>query len=169
MRRLADQLSVGTMTLYGYFRNKGDLLDAAVDLAAREFVAPPRRGGPRRRMETYMHAVYDWLVRHPSLVHVRARQPIVRPAAYGISEIGMQTLLDGGLAPADAALAFRTLFNFVFGSVAFGLDQPASGSLPGGEFPALAAGVSAGLSGPGTARREFDYGVSRILDGLGIG
>ena len=28
MRRLADELGVGTMTLYGYFRSKSELLDA---------------------------------------------------------------------------------------------------------------------------------------------
>lgn len=168
MRRLAERLGVGTMTLYGYFRDKSDLLDGAVDLAAREFSPPPMRGGPRRRMEQFMGAVYDWLVQHPALVQVRARQPIVRPAAFGISEIGMQTLLDAGMAPADAALGFRTLFNYVFGSVAFGLDQPSGASLPSEAFPALAQGVRAGPVGPDAARTQFDYGVACILDGMGV-
>src|SRR5207237_9092478 len=33
MRRLAEQLGVGTMTLYGYFRSKDELLDAVIDAA----------------------------------------------------------------------------------------------------------------------------------------
>jgi AcrR family transcriptional regulator len=156
------------MTLYGYFRDKSDLLDAAVDLAAREFEAPAARGRPRRRMETFMAAVYDWLLQHPALVQVRARQPIVRPAAYGISEIGMKTLLEAGLAPADAALGFRTLFNYVFGAVAFGLEQPGGAALPSEAFPALASAVRAGPVGPDAARTQFDYGVACILDGMGV-
>jgi AcrR family transcriptional regulator len=156
------------MTLYGYFRNKSDLLDAVVDVAAREFQPPARRGRPRRQMETYMRAVHSWLVRHPALVQVRALQPIVRPAAFGVSEIGMQILLDAGLAPADAARAFRMLFNFVFGSAAFGSDRTAPRSLPGEPFPALAGAMAAIASNPPTAEEQFDYGLSRILDGLRI-
>jgi hypothetical protein len=107
-------------------------------------------------------------VEHPALVQIRARQPIIRPAAYGISEIGMQTLLDAGLDPADAALGFRTLFNYVFGSVAFGLDQPGGAALPGAAFPALAVAVRAGPTGRASARTQFDYGVACILDGMGV-
>lgn len=31
MRRLADDLDVGTMTLYGYFRTKEEILDGVAD------------------------------------------------------------------------------------------------------------------------------------------
>jgi TetR/AcrR family tetracycline transcriptional repressor len=168
MRRLAQTLDIGTMTLYGRFRDKSDLLDAAVDIAARDFEPPSRRGHPRRQMETYMRAVHAWLMLHPALVEIRARQPIVRPAAFGVSEIGMQILLDAGLAPAEAAKAFRTLFNFVFGSVAFGSDRTAPGSLPGAAFPALATAMTAAAANPPSAEQQFGHGLGCILDGLGI-
>ena len=50
MRRLAGELGVGTMTLYGYFRGKGELLDHAIDRAARTYELSPGEGEWRPRL-----------------------------------------------------------------------------------------------------------------------
>src|SRR4051795_7522907 len=47
MQRLAQRLGAGTMTLYGYFRGRDDLLDAVVD-AAVHGAELPRSPGPWR-------------------------------------------------------------------------------------------------------------------------
>jgi AcrR family transcriptional regulator len=177
MRRLAEDVGIGTMTLYGYFRDKRDLLDAMIDIAAEDFDPPPARGGPRSRLEAYMRATRDWLLRHPTLVQIRGSEPIVRPAAFRVSEIGMQLLLDAGLDPPEAARAFRVLFDYVFGSAAFSGPEPTAQqrraiqaavvTLPPDEFPALrtaAGGAAAALGGA----EQFEYGAARLLDGLGI-
>jgi AcrR family transcriptional regulator len=177
MRRLADDLGVGTMTLYGYFRNKDELLDAVVDAATQDFEPPARRGNPRTRLVAYARAAREWLLRHPALVQLRGREPILRPAALRITELGIEALLDAGLEPAEAARAFRVLFVYTFGAVAFSAAEPgederravtaAMRALPAAEFPALgraAEGAGAALGGA----EQFDYGVGRLLDGFGI-
>jgi AcrR family transcriptional regulator len=177
MRRLAEELGIGTMTLYGYFRNKRELLDAVIDAAAEDFVPPPRRGGHRTRLEAYMRATREWLLRHPALVQIRGTEPIVRPSAFRVSEIGMQLLLGAGLEPDEAARAFRVLFDYVFGTVAFSGAEPTAEqrraieaavlTLPPDEFPALRAAVAS--AGPALGGSEqFEYGVARLLDGLDI-
>jgi AcrR family transcriptional regulator len=175
MRRLADEVGIGTMTLYGHFRSKDELLDAAVDIAADDFEPPRLSGPPRRQLRLYMHAVRAWLLRHPTIVQIRGQEPIVRPSALRISELGMQLLLGLGVPARDAAHAFRLLFTFVFGSVAFSPAEPsaqlrratAAGvlALPPDEFPALleaAAGAAAALGGD----EPFELGLEVLLDGL---
>jgi AcrR family transcriptional regulator len=50
MRRLAAELGVGTMTLYGYFRRKEDLLDAIVDRGAERVAAAGSEGPWKQRL-----------------------------------------------------------------------------------------------------------------------
>src|SRR4051794_17987758 len=72
MRRLADHLGVGTMTLYGYFANKEDLLDAVIDAAVAEREQPVLEGPWQDQLRELMRASRRSLARHPSLVKVRA-------------------------------------------------------------------------------------------------
>ena len=175
MRRLAADLGVGTMTLYGYFRGKGELLDAVVDVAVEDFAPPAADGTFRERMTAYCEAVRAWLGRHPTLVALRGEAPITRPAAFAVSEHGMRLLLEAGFPPAEAARAFRLLFVHVFGSSAYAPRAPepperraleaALLTLPEDEFPAMrtaAVGAADALGGD----EQFAYGVDRILDGL---
>ena len=175
MRRLATELGVGTMTLYGHVRSKRELLDAAVDVAAEDFVLPAVDGDFRRRYAAYLEAVRAWLERHPALVALRGREAIVRPAAFRISEHGMRLLLDAGLPPEEAARAFRLSFTYVFGHALVSPHEPSHEeqqaigaavlSLPEDAFPAMrAAAVGAGPALGGAD--QFRYGAERLLDGI---
>ncbi len=175
MRRLADRLGVGTMTLYGYFRSKGELLDAAVGAAAADFEFDPPEGGVRERFRAYVHAAQRVLERHPALPQLRARQPIVQPSAFRMTERGIQILLDAGFPPDEAARIFRVLFIYKFGTALFGpTDLPhdqrrqvraALLLLPEDEFPAVTAaadGIAASVGGS----EQFDYGLELMLDAI---
>jgi len=175
MRRLAAELGVGTMTVYGYVRSKRELLDAAIDVAAADFVPAPRTGQLRADLLAYLDAARAWLARHPALVSLRGHEAIVRPAAFGISEHGMRLLLDAGFPPAEAARAFRLAFTYVFGHALVSPRDPTPDeqqavraavlALPEDAFPAMhaaAAGAGAALGGP----EQFRYGAERLVDGL---
>ena len=175
MRRLADQLGVGTMTLYGYFRSKDELLGGAVAAAAEDFEFEMPDGDVRERARAHIHAVRDVLERHPSLPQLRGRQPIVEAAAFRMSEPGMQILLDAGFPPDEAARAFRVLFVYIFGSMLFGPVEPspeqqrtiraALALLPDDEFPAITTAAH-GLAASTGGNVQFDYGLELILDAL---
>jgi AcrR family transcriptional regulator len=176
MRRLAERLGIGTMTLYGYVRSKDELLDAAVGAAVEEFAfTPPADASFRVRLRAHVHAVREVLERHPALPQLRGREPIVQPPAFRMSEPAMQILLDAGFPPKEAAQAFRLLFVHVFGSMLFGPSTPTAAEqraaraalhlLPEDEFPAITATADAippTMAGP----EQFDYGLEVILDGL---
>ncbi len=175
MRRLADRLGVGTMTLYGYFRSKQELLDAAVAAAVEDFDFELPEGGMRERLRAHVHAVRKVFERHPALPALRARQPIVQPAAFRMTEHAMQILLDAGFPPDEAPRAFRVLFVYEFGSMLFGGTAPSSEQrrtvraalqlLPEDEFPAVTS-VAEHLPSTVGGREQFDYGLELILDAL---
>ncbi|MDX6697065.1 MAG: hypothetical protein QOE65_462 [Solirubrobacteraceae bacterium] len=176
MRRLAGRLGVGTMTLYGYFRDKDDLLAAVVDAAAGDSPEWEERGGDwRAQLARLAHALRDGLERHPSLVQLRLRRPILTPAALRGTELAMGALLEAGLSRLDAARAFRSLFLYTFGFVAFsaggspdelrGQARGALAHLPPEEFPVLHASVeemARTLSGDD----QFEFGLAQLLDGI---
>ena len=175
MRRLARDLGVGTMTLYGHVRSKRDLVDAAIDLAAEDFAVAPGEGGFREQMLRHLDAVRAWLGRHPALVRLRGEEASVRPSAFRISEPAMALLLDAGLPPDEAARTFRVLFTYVFGHALVAPRDPSPEerralqaavlSLPEDEFPALrAAGAGAGAALGGEA--QFRHGAELLLDGI---
>ena len=175
MRRLAQRLGIGTMTLYGYFRGKEELLDAAVGAAVGEFAFEPPDGTLRERLRAHVAAVREVLERHPALPQLRGRQPIVQPPAFRMSEPAVRILLDAGFPPEEAARAFRVLFVHVFGSLLFGPDTPTPQqqrsvratllALPEDEFPAIVASAEHMAASTG-GREQFDYGLELILDAL---
>ncbi len=97
MRRLADELRVGTMTLYGYFRNKQDLLDAVVNAAVKETPLRSFEGHWREQARELMQVAWSNLSRHPSLVQIRVRQPVLRPEALRFAEAGLGILQGAAL------------------------------------------------------------------------
>jgi AcrR family transcriptional regulator len=175
MRRLADHLSVGTMTLYGYFRGKSELLDAVMDEAAAEVDLTDLPDSWRERAGGLARAWRANLERHPALVQIRLREPMMRPRQFRTTEASVQALLDAGLPPGDAARAFRVLFTYTFGFVAFSPSATADdarrhvraglAALPPDEYPAIAAmadEAAAAVAGD----EQFDYGLELVLDGI---
>jgi AcrR family transcriptional regulator len=111
MRRLAAELDVGTMSLYRYFRDKDELLDAIVDASARRAGSQLALSGSwQDRLRALMRALRQNLERHPGLVQIRLQRPMLSPAALRLAEEVMRILEGAGIPKASAARAYRTLF-----------------------------------------------------------
>jgi AcrR family transcriptional regulator len=175
MRRLADELGAGTMTLYGYFRNKEELLDGVMDFAAPELGAFEPSGSWRDRAAAIARATRASLERHPALIQIRLRRPLVRPGQFSATEASVAALIESGLAPADAARAFRTLFTYTFGFVAFSPTATADdarremrvglAALPPDEYPTITSMVDEAVDAA-AGDEQFDHGLELILDGI---
>ena len=177
MRRLARELGIGTMTLYGYFRDKEDLVDAAVDAASREQPVALSGGTWREQLDSLMRGVRSVLGAHPSGLRARLRQPLLSREALRVTEAAMQILLGAGFSRDEAARAYRVLFVYTFGFAAFSSpDDPeetrrqtraAYAALPSNEYPELSRSIDeAAEAMAGDA--QFEYGLERILDGLEV-
>ena len=175
MRRVSDALGVGTMTLYGYFRDKDELLDAVVDLHSSRLEVPRSSGPWKARMRTLMLALHDQLVKHPFLVELRLRRPLASPGALRWTEAGLEILTDAGLSPAEAARAFRPLFIYTFGHALFlPRDDPdrvvrearaALALLSPDQYPVV-AGAADELAETLTGEGTYERGLDQQLDGI---
>lgn len=175
MRTLASHLGVGTMTLYGYFRNKDELLDAIVDSAVAEAEPLPAEGDWRTRLRGTVMVARRNLQRHPSLVELRVSRPVLRPEALRFAENVMSILVEAGLDRTESARAFRLVFTFTLGYAALSPAEVTDASrhealtalerLPRDAYPALAASLQEASDAMG-GEDAFEYGLDRILDGL---
>lgn len=176
MRRLASELGLGTMTLYGYFATKDELLDAVVARAAagRRPLAVP--DGPwDERLRAIARAWHANLARHPSLVQLRLRGPIVGREPFRLTEVGLAALHEAGFSAAEAARAFRVLFIYVFGTATFNDREVTSRRrkqlamavlrLPEEEFPVL-SGMGAEMGESMGGEEQFEFGLDVLLAGL---
>jgi AcrR family transcriptional regulator len=175
MQRVASALGVGTMTLYGYFRSKDELLDAVVDAAVEDLEPLGGEGSWREQLRELVHVARGMLSRHPGLVQLRFRQPVLRPEALRFSEAALGILLSAGFDRGEAAQAFRLLFTYTFGFAGLSPEETAEEArrqaagaivaLPPDKYPNLtkaAAEASRAMAG----EEQFEYGLDRILDGL---
>jgi TetR/AcrR family tetracycline transcriptional repressor len=175
MRRLAAEVGIPTATIYGYFRDKEELVDAVIDVAASRSPLPEVTGPWRAQLRELMRWLRRGLVRHPDLVKVRLERPILSFRALRLTERGMGILLEAGFPRAQAARAYQMLFVFTFGSAAFGPHSDPDEHqrrvratytlLPPEEYPVLSSSIAeaaAAMSG----EEQFEYGLERLLDGL---
>jgi AcrR family transcriptional regulator len=175
MRRLADELGVGTMTLYGYFASKDELLDAVMDASVLDAGALPEGGSWRERATALARAIRTNLERHPALVQIRLQRPMTRPRQFVWTEAVLAALVESGLPRDEAARAFRVLFTYVFGFVAFSPTAAADesragladalGALPPADYPVLASMVDEAVAAA-AGDDQFDFGLELLLDGI---
>ena len=175
MRRLAQELGIGTMTLYGYFRDKEELLDAVVDVASEEIEIPRGEGSWRNEIRALMCEVRRTLAEHPVGVLLRLRRPMLTPRSQRVAEAAMQALLKAGFSRAEAASAYRTLFSYTFGFASFSPAEDADqvrrqaeaalALLPPDEYPALSASASEAAAAM-AGEAQFEFGLDLLLDGL---
>jgi AcrR family transcriptional regulator len=179
MRRLAEELDVGTMTIYGYFRSKDELLDAVVDAGGRataEAVSEADGGGSwKSRLRELMLGIRHRQLEHPAIVELRYKRPLLSPGALSVTEVAMSTLRDAGFGKREAAEVYRILFIYTFGFSAFGpgpvptIDRDRSlaalGALPPEHYPTLvdaAREASETMADP----TLYELGLDALLDGL---
>ncbi|HKP90884.1 MAG TPA: TetR/AcrR family transcriptional regulator C-terminal domain-containing protein [Thermoleophilaceae bacterium] len=174
MRRLAAELDAGTMSLYVYFADKAELLDALVDWVAAVAPLPELHGPWRDRLTAVMTHMYEALSAHPAIARLRVSQPIATPGAFRFTEAALSALRDAGFDAATAARHFRTLFLFTFGVAVFGAPASpeqrgrAAGALamlPRDEYPTLTGQLGEMLESLDSPV-QFEHGLAVLLDGV---
>lgn len=120
MPRLARQVGCGTMTLYGYFSNKEDLLDALVVRVFSEASVPA--GGPgdwETPLMGWARGFRLTLLAHP-VVRLLGRSEIKKtPRVLATLEQLLKALREGGFDDEGAARTLYLIIIYVFGFVQF--------------------------------------------------
>lgn len=114
MRRLADRLGSGVMSLYWHVDNKEGVFDLALD-AVLEYRAPREAGDWRGDI---VHMLEDWragMLRHPWSASLLPRRAL-GANMLGRLELLSRTLSRAGVAEADLNAAIWSLWNYVMGA-----------------------------------------------------
>jgi AcrR family transcriptional regulator len=117
MRRLADRLGSGVMSLYWHVDNKEDVFDLALD-AVLEYREPPQMAGSQEWREEVVHMLEDWraiMLRHPWSASLLPRRAL-GPNILSRLELLSKTLSGAGVADADLNVAIWSLWNYVMGA-----------------------------------------------------
>ena len=115
MRRLADRLGSGVMSLYWHVDNKEDVFDLALD-SVLEYRGPPQIVQDWRG--EVVHMLEDWrasMLRHPWSASLLPRRAL-GPNILSRLEMLSKTLSRAGVADADVNVAIWSLWNYVMGA-----------------------------------------------------
>jgi AcrR family transcriptional regulator len=175
MRSLGEELGVGAMTVYGYFRSKDELLDAVIDAGATRMVPERRAGSWRAQLRELLVSIRQSLVDYPGVIELRFKRPILSPGALEVTETAMQILRDAGFSPGTSARVYRILFVYTFGFSAFGpgaksqaesrQTEAAIGALAADRYPALSAAADEAAAAMGDPTL-FEFGLDLLLDSV---
>ncbi|MEV6153499.1 TetR/AcrR family transcriptional regulator [Nonomuraea sp. NPDC052129] len=115
MRAVAERLGLTPMALYGYFRNKDELLDG---LVGRLLTTLPE-GSPGESWDQRLSA-FAWATRrlareHPSVFPLLFARPSVTPDAVRVVDWIYQALIDAGVPDAEVPRIERMVSTFVLG------------------------------------------------------
>jgi AcrR family transcriptional regulator len=186
MRRIAAQLGVGAMTLYGYVADRDALLAHMINEVAAEMQLP---AGPSGRWRTDLELVArefrDTCRRHPWLPAQLGTLPfLIASRLLAPAELVLAALEPQGIDLQTAGAVLRLLNNYVVGTTLREAADSPGAEGPTGYQPAMAAYLrqlaasgryplmsSLGLTvlegSVLTADQSFDVGLRCLLDGVG--
>ncbi|APO66174.1 TetR family transcriptional regulator protein [Rhizobium gallicum] len=117
MRRLADCLGSGVMSLYWHVDNKEDVFDLALD-SVLEYRGPPQIVQSQDWRGEVVHMLEDWrasMLRHPWSAFLLPRRAL-GPNILSRLELLSKTLSRAGVADADLNVAIWSLWNYLMGA-----------------------------------------------------
>ena len=182
MRRVADKLGVGAMSLYRYVPGKTELLDLMLDAVhADDSVAP--EGDWRTQLEWLARRSRDRIKRHPWMLQVVVGQrPPLGPNIIGDFDAYLEAVTGIGLTPQETIAATELVGFFVEGATRNAIEAARAAREVSDEqywserqefweeyfdperFPAISAAWEAGAYDE--ALDSFEFGLQRILDGI---
>ncbi len=161
MRRLARELGVAPMTLYGYVRDRDDLLDAVVDrLLATAWRSDVDLERARDWMLDSSRRFYELLVNEPAALHIYLARPVTSPSSLERMTTFLGRLEAAGVDPEASLGAFATIHTYTIGFAALAASRQ--------RYHESSADPAAESLKAFTSIDQYLKGISTILDGLGV-
>ncbi|MFI6823457.1 TetR/AcrR family transcriptional regulator [Micromonospora sp. NPDC050187] len=115
MRAVAERMGLTPMALYGYFRSKGELLDALAGRLLTETARPDPTLSWQDQIRALAHNALDIARRHPAVFPLLYSRPAVDPGAVEFVDVLLQALLRAGVRPEQAPRLERMISTFILG------------------------------------------------------
>ena len=191
MRKLADELGVGAMSLYHYVPNKDDLLDGMVDIVFGEIELPPAGLEWRAAMRRRALSTREVLNRHRWAVGLMESRRSPGPASFRLHDAVLGCLREGGFSIEMTIQAYSVLDAYIYGFALQEKSVPFESAEEGAavaqeqvrqfaeqaeeqqsaalaeQFPHLAEVVAGHVAKVGyDFAAAFEYGLDLVLDAL---
>jgi AcrR family transcriptional regulator len=192
MRRVAEGLGAGTMSLYTYIPGKAELIDLMLDTVLAETARPDLSdAGWRARLEQIARENWALYRRHPWLLEIGTARPPLGPGVTAKYEYELRAVEGIGLTDLEMDSVVTLVVGFVHGEARGMVDAAqvvrrtgmtddewwaASAPLleklvdyrqyPVASRVGSAAGEAYGAAGD--PRHAFEFGLQRILDGVEV-
>jgi AcrR family transcriptional regulator len=188
MRRVAQELGGGTMSLYRHVPGKGELLDLMFDRVVAESVDVPDLpddAGWRARLEALAWQSWRVFLRHPWLLQISAARPPLGPGVLDSYHVLLEAVDGIGLDGAEMNATVTLVADFVAGAARRAIDSAQAAAHTGETDEAWWSARSSfwdewfdperypiisriyaegGYEEEGEA--AFAYGLARVLDGI---
>ena len=190
MRKLADELGITAMSLYGYVPSKAELLDVMADRAYGEIALPadPAARWPQR-LAALARQHWTLLLSHPWLLQISASRPLLGPNMTALYDSELAAVDGLGLTSIEMDLTVSLLDDYVRGAARGAVEAAEAHARTGisdqqwweaygpllaevvdpARYPtAIRVGTAAGAE-YGAAHdpaRSFTFGLQRIIDGI---
>ncbi|MBW1597061.1 TetR/AcrR family transcriptional regulator [Streptomyces sp. JJ38] len=117
MRKVAERLGVGTMSLYRHVPGKGELLDLMLDHVQEIEGLEEHRGEDwRTTLELVARGTWQLCLRHPWLLQINQTRPVLGPNGLAAFDFALAGLRGLGLTGREKVAMLVTLDNYVVGT-----------------------------------------------------
>ena len=195
MRRVAERLGVGTMSLYTYVPGKAELLDVMLDTVLAEEARPDEAGGWRAGLER--RAREDWALyhRHPWILQITPSRSLLGPNETELFEATLSVVEGIGLSGAEMVLVVSLVAAYTRGAAQTAVGAAQAERRTGisdeewwkareplfdkyfdpARYPTVTRVAQSGAFEPpatddqytvAVARESFEFGLLRVLDGV---
>lgn len=117
MRRVAERVGIGTMSLYTYVPGKGELLDLMLDTVYAERADDPidAAAPARERLEALARSQWTFHQRHPWTLYIASGRAVLGPNELDAYEAALSVASDLGVSARDAVAIVDSIGLFVRG------------------------------------------------------
>jgi AcrR family transcriptional regulator len=192
MRRVAEQLGVGTMSLYTHVPGKGELIEVMLDTVIGEVTMPEDvSGGWRARLESIARANWALYHQHPWILQVAASRPPLGPHVIAKYDYELRAVEGIGLDDIEMDSVITLVLGYVEGAAARALEASQAEQRTGmseeqwweasapllarvfdpNRYPVAArVGAAAGeaYNAAFDPEHAFEFGLQRVLDGIAV-
>jgi AcrR family transcriptional regulator len=176
MRRVADRLGAGTMSLYTHVPGKAELLNAMLDVVLAETARPQDvPGGWRGRLEVVARENLALLRRHPWILEVDIGRPPLGPNMIAKYDYELRAVEGIGLTDLEMDAVVTLVLSHAAGAARATADADGARApvlhqfLTPERFPlAVRVGVAVAEANDGAPDPDhaFSFGLQRLLDGI---
>lgn len=126
IRRLAAELDIGPMTVYGYFRSKEEILDGIADHVLGSLEVPDGDDrGPAAAARRVAEAIFAMMRRHPSVVHLLAsRTTMSEQSLRAAMDAVLGMLREAGFSDVGSVRAYALIMTYCLGFASYQMPRP---------------------------------------------